>query len=127
MPKRSLVSQFGRFVGVGLAGFGIDTGITVLLVGLGSPPWAARLAAIAVAMVFTWVANGRFTFARRDRVPASTFVPYVLVALGAAVVNYGVFLAVLRPLGSVPLAVAVATAISMVVSFVGYRSLAFGR
>ena len=125
MPKRSLVSQFGRFVGVGLAGFGIDTGITVLLVGLGSPPWAARLAAIAVAMVFTWVANGRFTFARRDRAPASTFVPYVLVALAAAALNYGIFLALLQPLGSVLLAVTIATAASMFVSFAGYKLLVF--
>lgn len=127
MSKRSLVSQFGRFVGVGLAGFGIDTGATVFLVGLGWSPWAARLVAITAAMVFTWLANGRFTFARRDRVSDSTFLPYVLVALGTAALNYGVFLAVLQPLGSVPLAVVLATVISMIASFVGYRSFVFGR
>ena len=120
MSTRSLVSQFARFLGVGLTGFVMDAGTTLLLVELGSPPWLARLVAIAVAMAVTWLANGRFTFRQGGWAPAATFVPYLLVAAAAAAVNFGVFLALFQPLGSMLLAVVVATAISMIVSFAGF-------
>lgn len=127
MSSSSLVSQFARFLGVGLTGFVIDVGTTLLLVELGSPPWLARLVAIALAMVVTWLANGRFTFRRGGWAPAATFVPYLLVAAAAAAVNFGVFLALFQPLGSMLLAVVVATVISMIVSFAGFRLLVFGH
>lgn len=125
MSSRSLVSQFARFLGVGLTGFAIDAGATTILVELEVFPWLARLVAIAAAMTFTWLANGYFTFRRRNPAAASTFVPYLLVAAAAATVNYGVFLALYQPLESVMLAVLAATAISMLVSFAGYRLWVF--
>lgn len=110
-----------------MAGFAIDAGTTTMLVELGVSPWLARLVAIAAAMTFTWLANGHFTFRRRNPAAVSTFGPYLLVAAAAATLNYGVFLALFQPLESVMLAVLAATAISMIVSFVGYRVWVFRR
>ena len=125
MNSRPIYTQFAQFMCVGSAGFALDAGTTLLLVQTGVPPWLARSMAIALAMVFTWLLNGRFTFARGDPAAVSTFLPYLLVALAAAGLNYSVFLLVLGPLGSILFAVALATAVSMSLSFAGYKWLVF--
>lgn len=115
--------QFVRFVFVGLAGFGLDAGLTAGLAAGGFDPRVARVPAIAAAMLFTWGLNRGFTF--RSAAPFASLLPYLLVAAMVAGLNYLLFvLLIALGLGPFP-AVAGATAVSMLLSFAGYRKLVF--
>ena len=123
--RSGLAGQFLRFGLVGLLGFAVDTGLTVALERFASlPPFAARPPAIAAAMLATWWLNRGFSF--RVAAPLSSLGRYALVVAVAALLNYLLFLAgVGHGMGTVA-AIVVATAVSMVFSFVGYRYFAFG-
>jgi len=123
-PPRQFL-RFLRFLLVGGSGFVIDAGLTYGLVRWGTPPWLARLPAIGCAAVFTWLANRHFTYAVRTAHSAGEALRYAAVAAAMAVLNYGIYLLILR-WGAPPLlAVTVATACQTVVSFHAYRRFAF--
>jgi len=117
------ISQVVRFAAVGLAGFTVDAGLTMAFAKSGLPPWAARLPAIGAAMFLTWWLNRRFTF--RVNAPFGSLLPYALVAAIAAVANYGIFVVLVDHQWSVFSSIVAATAVSMIVSFFGYRGIAF--
>lgn len=122
--SKSIAGQFLRFVSVGGAGFVIDFAVTLLLLRAGWPPWAARLVAIAVAMLITWSLNRGFTFGACA--PLRSLLPYTAVTALAAGVNYVLFLLLLsRGLDALS-SLVLATVVSMIVSFLGYRRFAFG-
>jgi len=123
-PSR-LVGQVLRFGLVGLLGFAIDTGLTVALERVASlPPFAARPPAIVSAMLVTWWLNRGFSF--RVAAPLSSLGRYAAVVAIAALLNYLLFLVgVDHGMGTVG-AIFAATAVSMVLSFTGYRYLVFG-
>lgn len=117
------------FVLAGGAGFLVDAGVLALLLKvtvLG--PFAARVFAIAAAMLFTFWLNRTFTFGRSGRALAAEGARYGGVGLSAAVLNYAVYSALLlvfptlRPV----LAVAIASLAAMAFSFLGYSRFVFG-
>lgn len=122
--SRVLSGQLIRFGIVGIAGFLVDVGLTVLLAQAGLPPWAARPPAIAVATVLTWGMNRGFTF--RVDAPVRSLVPYAFVAGASAMINYGLFIFAVEMGHSIIASIAFATAVSMIASFIGYRRFAFG-
>jgi putative flippase GtrA len=118
--------MFIRFLMVGGIGFGIDAGLTWLLIQLTVAPWLARVPALLVAMTFTWLANRSFTYRVRNARTADEAMRYALVASITAVINYSIYVALVRygvwPVG----AVALATLVQAVASFQLYRRVVFG-
>ena len=60
--SRSLASQAARFGTVGIANTAVGGGTMLLLQWLGIGPYLANLLGYVVGMVFSFVANGRWTF-----------------------------------------------------------------
>ena len=118
------------FVLSGGTAFAVDAtvlqGLTALL---GVPAIAARVAAIALAMVAGWLMHRTFTFAVATQPSVAEFVRYAGVAWSAAAVNYAVFVLLLlaRP-GTHPLVGLVVSSIAaMVLAYLGMRFGAFHR
>ncbi|WP_431321106.1 GtrA family protein [Rhizobium sp. YTU87027] len=117
-----------RFGIAGGLGFLIDAGVLALLLRI-TPlgPFLARLIAIALAMATTWIFNRTFTFDRSEHSLAVEGFRYGSVGVTVALVNYGLYSAVLLTLPDVqPIAAMVlATAASIVLSFFGYSRFVF--
>ncbi|PDS80716.1 GtrA family protein [Rhizobium sp. L43] len=117
-----------RFAIAGGIGFLVDAGILSALLNL-TPlgPFLARLIAIAFAMAATWAFNRSFTFDRSGRSLAAEGFRYGSVGVTAALVNYGLYSALLLSLPSLqPLAaMVIASVASMVFSFFGYSRFVF--
>jgi len=110
--------------------FAVDATVLELLTALlGVPAIAARVAAIALAMVAGWLMHRTFTFAVAGPPSVAEFVRYAAVGWAAAAVNYAVFVLILlaRP-GTHPLLGLVGSSITaMVLAYVGMRFAAFHR
>ncbi len=88
--------QFFKFCTVGALGFGVDASFLTALVNLfGLDPFFARILSIAAAMTFTWALNRGFTFMTPYQVSFSEWGLYGAVNTLGALINYGVFCAVL--------------------------------
>lgn len=137
---RARLERILKFATTGGIGFVIDVGVLTLLVAVFDVnPYVARVFAIAVAMLSTWLINRRWTFqvhgrTKTVRAVAAEGARYVLVAVSAAVVNYGIYAVTLFVLARVvegfddllPAVAAVAgTAVAMFVSWFGYSRFAF--
>lgn len=119
--------MFFRFLLVGGSGFLIDAGLTYLLILFGLAPWSARIPAIALAMVYTWVANRHFTYEVETARTTGEAVRYALVAAAMALVNYLIYFALISN-GIWPVAaVTIATACQTIMSFHLYRSIVFRK
>lgn len=90
-------------------------------------PILARLVAISVALVVSWLAHRRFTF--RLAVPPTfpEFVRYAAVGWAAAALNYGVFAVIIlaRPEIEPLVALFFSSLVAMVFSYLGMRFAAF--
>ncbi|NBC48970.1 MAG: GtrA family protein [Gammaproteobacteria bacterium] len=123
--------QVWRFAVVGALGFGVDALVLTGLVRAGGYGlYEARLLSFAVAVTVTWVLNRRFTFrqrASRDR--SSEYGRYFIVQGTGALINLGVYAAVLMAwpvLAAWPvLPLAVGSGAAMVFNFVGSRYFAY--
>jgi len=117
-----------RFGIAGGIGFLVDAGVLSLLLQttpLG--PFLARLVAIALAMATTWVFNRTFTFDRSGHSLAVEGFRYGSVGVTAALVNYGLYSALLLTLPDLqPItAMVLATTASVLLSFFGYSRFVF--
>jgi len=121
--SRSLV----WFVLVGAIGFAVDAGLTMAIAYAGVSYIAARIPAIALAMLTTWLLNRRFTFRVRQQKSFSEAMRYALVALVSALLNFLLYSWLVKMGIWAPLAVAIATGTLMGFSFFGYRMLAFRK
>lgn len=123
------VQKLSRFGLVGGIGFVVDAGLTTTLIHAGLDPFSARVVAIAFAMLVTWRLNRAITFGASDTSQKSEGVRYFAVALAAAAVNYAAYAAfmLICPALMPAIAVALATGVSMVVSYLGFSRFAFKR
>ncbi len=119
--------MFIRFLLVGGSGFVIDSATTYLLIALGLPAWSARVPAICLAMLFTWLANRTFTYQSKQQRSAAELASYVTVAITMAGLNYALYLGLLTLHTEPLLAIAIATATQSCVSFFAYKHLVFGK
>lgn len=125
MSLRLPGAGFVRFLLVGGTGFVIDAGLTLLLIRAGLPAAWARVPAIAAAMVFTWLANRRFTYRVQARRSGAEALRYGAVAFVMALFNYLVYRLLLDAGVSALPAIVVATALQTCISYVAYKRLAF--
>lgn len=123
------VQKLSRFGLVGGIGFVVDAGLTTTLIHAGLDPFSARVIAIAFAMLVTWRLNRAITFGASDTSQKSEGVRYFAVALAAAAVNYAAYAGLMLTLPALipAIAVALATGVSMVVSYLGFSRFAFKR
>ncbi len=117
------------FAIVGGTGFLADAGVLALLL-MATPlgPFAARVLAIAAAMLVTFWLNRTFTFGRSGRSLSAEGARYGGVGIGTALLNYAVYSALLLAFPALPpvLAVAAASLVAMACSFAGYSRFVFG-
>ena len=129
-----------KFAFTGGIGFVVDVGmLTILTAGFGVNPYLARVFAILIAMTVTWLINRRFTFKVHDTVTDARAIAaeggrYGLVAVSAALINYGayaltLFLLPRQILGTPdlgpPLSAVVGSGVAMFFSYWGYSRFAF--
>lgn len=116
------------FAVAGGAGFLVDASVLALLL-WATPlgPLVARVFAIAAAMLCTFWLNRTFTFGRSRRGIAAEGTRYGGVGISAALLNYAVYSALVLAFPALwpVLAVAVASLVAMVWSFVGYSRFVF--
>ncbi len=118
-------APFVRFVVVGVIGFVVDGGGTWLLVRAGLPPLAARVPALASAIVVTWLLNRTLTFRVEAPKSQAELTRYAVVALSSALLNFLLYGALVTA-GVTPfLAVALATVTLLLYSFFAYRRVVF--
>jgi len=122
------IGRLFKFACVGFAGFAVDTGTLALLHHvLGLDPYTARILSIALAIFTTWRLNRSVTFGRSDSGQVSEGARYYTVAVVTALVNFGIYSAILLLWTNAwPVAAAVvATAVTMFMSYFGYSRLVF--
>lgn len=126
LPKTT-IDRLARFGLVGGIGFVIDAGLTTALQAAGLGIFSSRLIAITCAMLTTWRLNRALTFGASQTSQVSEGTRYMMIAGLAALVNYTVYiiLMLIIPDMIAALAVAAATGISMVVSYLGYSRHVF--
>jgi putative flippase GtrA len=78
-------------------------------------------------MIFTWLANRRFTFCLNTKPSWGEFVRYFTVAISMAGFNYLLYSTLIFLSLPVFIAIALATAIQTVLSFHGYKKFAFRK
>jgi len=132
--RAALVRQIPSFAAIGSLGFCVDAGLTIVIAaGLGVSPLLARVPAVVVATIATFLLNRTFTFAARG-FWLHEFGRYALVAASGQAVNYAVYALVLTTierlgLGLAPALIAFAIAcgagVAMFLTFLGFRFFAF--
>lgn len=118
------------FVLAGGTGFATDASVLVALTAwVGIDPFVARLASFTVAMAATWAINRRLAFGPSGRSLHAEGLLYGGVAISVGLFNYLVYAGLLLALpGLWPLAaLVVSSGTAMVLSWLGYSRLVFGR
>lgn len=106
---------FLRFCLVGVVGFLVDAGLTLLFTQtVLLPPLPSRIAAFVLAATVTWLLNRRYTF--RSTAGARSWLPYVTATGFGAVINISVYWLWLRLVGESPEAIVDGVALGSVVA-----------
>ncbi len=116
-----------HFLIAGFSAFAVDALVLQLLIHAGLGPLVARPFAILTAMIVGWLINRTWTFPMPGRPRLAEFARYAAVASISAVINYGIYAAILlaRPATLPFVALVIATAISTIASYSGYRFFTF--
>jgi putative flippase GtrA len=118
------------FLLAGGIGFAVDAGVLLALTAwLGFDPFLARIASVATAILATFLINRSLTFGPSGRPLAAEGARYGGVAIGVALFNYAVYAALLLIAPGMPpiIALIIASAAAMALSFAGYSKLVFAR
>lgn len=119
----SPLRHYGGFVLAGLLALTTDATILESLTHAGLHPLLARPAAIAIAMVVSFLVNRRITFAMPGCPSLREYARFAAVSWSAQAVNYAIFGAILiaRPATAPLLALVLASLVAMFVSYFGFR------
>jgi putative flippase GtrA len=95
----------------------------------GLDPFSARIAGIAVAMVFAWLMHRRVAFNVAAKPSLGEFLRFAAVAGSANAFNYAVYALILLIWRETPplLALVVSTGLATIVSYAGFRFGVFRR
>jgi putative flippase GtrA len=123
MQQVNPLRHYGGFLVAGLLALTTDGAILQTLTKLGWDPLAARLIAIAIAMVVSWLINRTVTFAMKGPPSLREYARFATVSWSSQVVNYGLFSIIMlaRPETHVLIALFIASFFAMFVSYFGYR------
>lgn len=124
------MNRFLRFAAIGGIGFVVDAVVLVAaLTWTPLGPLSARIVSIAVALATTWMLNRTITFGPSSRPVAVEGARYGGIGVASAAVNYGAYSLLILAAPSLPVvvALAIASAIAMGFSFIGYSRLVFDR
>jgi putative flippase GtrA len=129
-PARDLppLRHWGGFLASGLIALACDAAILQIGIAVfGLHPLAARLFAIAVAMVAAWLAHRRLTFSLTTPPTFGEFTRYSAIAWTTAALNYVTFASILYVAPAVhPLAaLAIASILATFFAYIGMRYGAF--
>lgn len=116
------------FLFSGSLAFLIDAAILKFLTAaFGIHPILARIVALSFAHVAGWLSHRRYTFRLATPPTLAEFLRYVGLQSTVALINYGIFVAVivLRPQIEPLLALVVSSGVAMVFSYLGMRFAAF--
>jgi putative flippase GtrA len=124
------VRHVGGFLLAGFSAFATDAGLVHLLTkhtALG--PLTARPAAIAAAMLVSWLINRTITFAETKPPSWAEFGKFAAASFAGQATNFLVYAAILtaRPATSPTLAIAAASGVAMGVAYVAFRYGVFRR
>jgi putative flippase GtrA len=118
------------FLLVGGIGFVVDVAVLMFLLhATPLDPFSARLVSVAAALSATWILNRHITFGPSGRTAIIEGARYGGVGVGTSLVNYAVYSALLLTFpGTEPLiALVLASATAMALSYLGYSRLVFDR
>jgi putative flippase GtrA len=121
-----------RFAGVGVLGLGVDVTVLYAMLAAGLDYVAGRLVSFAVAVTVTWYLNRKFTFAGLTSGPMlPEWARFVVANLAGAVVNFLIYLAIMRLEFALPgiaaLAVAAGSLGGMMFNYTASRAFVFSR
>ena len=122
--------HWGGFLVSGLLAFTTDALVLEATVRyFGATPMLARLVAITCAMVIGWLAHRRWTFFIPSPPTLREFLRYALAGWIAALMNYTLFALQLLFLPDLPrlVALVIASAFSMIFSYLAMRYAIFAR
>jgi putative flippase GtrA len=119
--------HWGGFLLAGLLALATDALVLEGLMRAGLHALLARIFAIAVAMVVSWLVNRRVTFAVAAAPSIGEFARFAAVSWTAQAVNYAIFGAILlaRPETPPLAALVLASLVAMFVSYAGFRHRVF--
>jgi putative flippase GtrA len=116
------------FLFSGSLAFVVDAGVLKLLIAaFGLHPILARIVSLSCAHVAGWLSHRRFTFRLTTPPTLMEFLRYAGVQSTVAIINYGIYVAVLllRPGTDPLLALFISSGLAMFVSYFGIRFGAF--
>lgn len=116
--------HWAGFVASGALAFATDAVALLLLTGFaGVDPFSARLVAIGLATIVAYFAHRRLTFKVAEAPTLAQFAKFASVGAGVSVLNYLIYAGLLLAFATITplLALAIASAIAMVASYLGYR------
>ncbi len=121
--RRSQLLQVTTFLFVGGSAAAIDYALLSGIVALGGSRYAARIASVAVATVYTWALNRRLTFA--TPVPPSwrEFGRYVAVAMAGIALNLTLYWGALYAGAPTWAAFLLGTGVTAVFSYFRYKAV----
>jgi putative flippase GtrA len=127
-PYGGQLRHVGGFILAGGVAFVVDSAVLMLLTRVfGVPPLAARLVAISLAMIVSWLINRTVTFPVLARPTGAEFTRFAAVAWVAAALNYAIFagLIFMMPALHPVLAVGIASIGAMTLSYIGMKFSVF--
>ncbi len=117
---------FLRFGFVGAGGFVVDASVLALMVrALHADPFIGRAVSASIAIVFTFLLNRHWSFAGSKRSFFSAFLGYLSAQGIGLACNLGVFAAMILVQSGPLTALAIASAVALIVNYFGARLLAF--
>ncbi len=127
---RAFAARFFRFGVVGATGFLVDIGVLLTLISqVGLDPYTARIVSIITAVTVTWRLNRAVTFQPSAHGQMREGARYFFVAAATALTNFTIYSTLLILIADLPplLATAIATVITMFLSYFGYSQVVFKR
>jgi putative flippase GtrA len=121
-----LARHWAGFLVSGAVAFTVDA--TVMEIGvrlLGLPILVARLAGVSCAMLAAWMCHRTLTFALTTKPNLAEFARYVAAAFTTALINYGVFVALIVGWSDMPRLAALVVA-SCLATIFAYLSMRYG-
>lgn len=131
--KAALAARLGRYAAfgaVGATGFAVDAALLEILIRLAD--WnalAARVPAIAVAGLATYLLNRRFTFKAAGHANLAEAVRYAAGLASASALNYGMFAGLLIAFPALApfLALVAASLAAMALSYAWHSRIVFAK